>query len=63
MMVFSTTFDWSYQVYGDPAVIFMRQLRNMGFGVLVMLLLALIDYRIWRRFALWMTLVVIVTNR
>lgn len=59
MMVFSTTFDWSYQTYGDPSVIFMRQMRSMGLGVVVMLLLALIDYRIWKKFALWMMLVVI----
>ncbi len=59
MMVFSTTFDWSYQTYSDPAVIFMRQVRSMGLGLVVMALLALIDYRIWKKFALWMMLVVI----
>ncbi len=59
MMVFSTTFDWSYQTYGDPSVIFMRQVRSVGLGVVVMLLLALIDYRVWKKFALWMMLVVI----
>ncbi len=59
MMVFSTTFDWSYQVYGDPATIFLRQVRSAGIGLLFMTLLALIDYRVWKRFTLWMMLVVI----
>ncbi len=59
MMVFSTTFDWSFQVYGDPATIFLRQVRSVGVGAVIMLLLALIDYRVWRRFALWMMLVVV----
>jgi cell division protein FtsW len=59
MMVFSTTFDWSYQEFGDAGAIFMRQARSVGIGLVVMILLALIDYRIWKRFALWMMLAVI----
>ncbi len=59
MMVFSTTFDWSYQVYGDASTIFLRQVRSVGVGLVIMLLLALIDYRVWRKFALWMMIVVI----
>lgn len=59
MMVFSTTFDWSYQVYDNPSTIFLRQVRSVAIGVAIMVLLALIDYRIWKRFALWMMLVVI----
>ncbi len=59
MMVFSTTFDWSYQEFGDAGAIFMRQARSVGIGLVIMILLALIDYRIWKRFALWMMLAVI----
>jgi len=59
MMVFSTTFDWSYQVYSDPTTIFLRQVRSVGIGLVVMVLLALIDYRIWKRLALWIMLAVI----
>src|SRR5215207_5612904 len=52
MMVYSTTFDWSYQVYeGNPAVIFLSHARNMVYGVIVMIALIVMDYRIWRRFA------------
>lgn len=59
MMVYSTTFDWSYQTYGDEASIFLRHAGNMGIGVVIMLLLAFIDYRVWRRFAVLLLLVVI----
>ena len=59
MMVFSTTFDWSYQTLGDAGAIFMRQARTMGIGLVIMVLMALIDYRVWRKFALAMMLVVI----
>ncbi|MBC7812649.1 MAG: cell division protein FtsW [Burkholderiales bacterium] len=51
MMVFSTTFDWSYQLYGSEATIFLQHVRNVGIGLVIMVLLAAIDYRIWRRFA------------
>ena len=59
MMVFSTTFDWSYTEFGDATAIFFQQVRNIGVGLVIMTLLAFIDYRIWKRFALWMMLVVI----
>ncbi len=56
MMVYSTTFDLSYQIYGDQTVIFMRHLRNMGVALLFLVLLAFINYRIWRRLAVLMLL-------
>ncbi len=59
MMVYSTTFDWSYQSFGSESYIFVQHLRNMGIGVVVLLLLAFIDYRVWKRFAVWMLLGVI----
>lgn len=59
MMVYSTTFDWSYQVYGDPAIIFMRHLRNVGVALVIFVLLALIDYRVWRRVAVLLLLLTI----
>jgi cell division protein FtsW len=48
MMVYSSTFDWSYQAYGSPATIFMRQLQWVALGVICMLLAARIDYHFWR---------------
>jgi cell division protein FtsW (lipid II flippase) len=35
LMVYSASADYSYQVYGSPAYIFMRQLRWLGLGSLV----------------------------
>src|SRR4051812_1938198 len=49
MMVYSTTFDWSYQTYGNEATIFLQHLRNAGIGLVAMLIVAFVDYRIWRR--------------
>ncbi len=60
MMVFSTTFDWSYQVNGDATTIFLRQARSAGIGVVVMTLMTLIDYRFWKRLSMWMMLFVLV---
>ena len=59
MMIYSTTFDWSYRDFGGEAAIMLRQAGNMAIGAVIMLLLAFIDYRIWRRFAVVMLLVVI----
>jgi cell division protein FtsW len=52
MMVYSTTFDWSYQSYGDPSLIFFRQVRWLGLGVLCMAVAAYMPYRWWRRLSL-----------
>ncbi len=59
MMVYSSTFDWSYQSFDSETFIFMRHLRNMAVGGVLMLLLAFVDYRFWRRFAVWMLLVTV----
>ncbi|MBZ0281976.1 MAG: putative lipid II flippase FtsW [Anaerolineae bacterium] len=59
MMVYSTTFDWSYQQFGSESTIFMQHARNMLIGVALTVLLALIDYRIWRRIAVLILLVTI----
>lgn len=52
LMVYSASADYSYQVYGSPSYIFMRQLRWMGLGSLVMLFLAWMDYHWWKKLAL-----------
>lgn len=48
MMVWSTTFFWSQ----PQSAIFMQQVRNAGIGILIMFVIALINYRIWRRLAI-----------
>ncbi|OGN94481.1 MAG: hypothetical protein A2Z71_09905 [Chloroflexi bacterium RBG_13_50_21] len=52
LMVYSASADYSFQVYGSPSYIFMRQLRWLGLGALVMIFLAWIDYHYWKKFAL-----------
>lgn len=52
MMVFSTTFDWSYQVFGSPTRIFLLQVRSLVVGLVVMFVAARIDYHWVRRLAL-----------
>lgn len=59
MMVYSATFDWGYQSFGSETFIFERHLRNMGVGAVLMLVLTFVDYRIWRRFAVWFLLITI----
>jgi cell division protein FtsW len=51
MMVYSTTFDWSFQDFGSSTAIFFNQFRWMAVGVGVAALLMIIDYRVWKRFA------------
>jgi len=52
LMVYSASADYSFQVYGSPAYIFMRQLRWMGLGSLVLIVLSFMDYHYWKKFAL-----------
>lgn len=59
MMVYSSTFDWSYQTFGSESYIFLQHAQNVVIGGVIMLLLAFIDYRVWRRFAVWLLLVAI----
>lgn len=59
MMVFSTTFDWSYAEFGSPSVIFFRQVRSLVVGLAVMGMLTLIDYRRWRLWIVPVTIAVI----
>jgi cell division protein FtsW len=52
LMVYSASADYSFQVYGSPAYIFMRQLRWLGLGSVVMIFLLFVDYHYWKKFAL-----------
>lgn len=51
MMVFSTTFDWSYEATESPLTFFIRQATWVALGLLVMAVLSRIDYMWWRRLA------------
>lgn len=52
MMVYSSTFDMAYLEYGNPNYFLYRQMIWMGLGVVVMIVLARIDYRLWQRWAI-----------
>jgi cell division protein FtsW len=51
MMVYSATFDWSYQAYGSCFHIASRQFLWVGLGVLVLVVVAAIPYDRWRQMA------------
>ncbi len=51
MMVYSATFDWSYQVYEDSFHIASRQFLWVGLGVIVMAAVAAVPYERWEEWA------------
>lgn len=52
IMVYSTTFDWAGQKYGQPAYFLLRQLAWSGIGVIVMVVVARAEYTTWRQYSL-----------
>lgn len=52
VMVYSASSFEAALYYGDAAYIFERQLMGVVLGVIVMLVMMRIDYRVWRRFSL-----------
>ena len=52
LMVYSASADYSFQIYGSPSYIFMRQVRWLGIGSLVLMFLAWMDYHWWKKLAL-----------
>ncbi|MFN8448595.1 MAG: putative peptidoglycan glycosyltransferase FtsW [Anaerolineae bacterium] len=59
LMIYSTTFDWSYQEFGSDTYIFMQHVRNLAIGGTVFVLLTLINYRVWKRFVVLLLLATI----
>jgi cell division protein FtsW len=51
MMVYSATFDWSYQEHGNSFYIASRQFLWVGMGLVVMVAMAAIPYDQWQRWA------------
>jgi cell division protein FtsW len=48
-MVYSASWDYSLQEYGDPMYMFARQMQWLGLGIAVAAALTLFDYHHWRR--------------
>jgi len=48
MMVYSSTFDWSYRQYGDPSTIFWRQVQWLGVGLVALFITSRMKYQWWK---------------
>ncbi len=61
LMVYSTTFDWSFLEYGSPVRIFLNQVRSLIIGGAILIIAWRMDYRILkdRRIATGLMLVTI----
>jgi cell division protein FtsW len=51
LMMYSASWDFSREYYGSPYSVFLRQLRFLGLGILVVLFLTWMDYHFWRKLA------------
>lgn len=63
LMVYSASISASFLATDDASTsyFFTRHLRNFTIGALLMFLLGLIDYRIWRRYSLWILVATIIS--
>lgn len=52
IMLYSASFDFSFNEYGSPTYMFVRQVKWLGLGLAAAILLALFDYHHWRRVVL-----------
>lgn len=50
LMLYSSSWDFSFSAYGDAMFMFKRQLNWLGLGLVIALALAFIDYHIWRKY-------------
>ncbi len=50
LMLYSSSWDFSFSAYGDEMYMFRRQLQWLGLGLTIALILAFVDYHIWRRY-------------
>jgi cell division protein FtsW len=61
MMVYSTTFDWSYAMTRNPLSLLMRQTMWVAMGLVAMAALSRIDYLWWQRLAIPIMMVAVVS--
>ncbi|HEY9528035.1 MAG TPA: putative peptidoglycan glycosyltransferase FtsW [Anaerolineales bacterium] len=64
IMLYSASFDFSFNEFGSPTYMFARQVRWLGLGILLALGLSLFDYHHWRQtiiFAMLGTIGLLVT--
>lgn len=51
LMVYSASWDYSYQHYQNAAFMFQRQLMWLGLGLIVAVVLTVVDYHVWQNLA------------
>src|SRR5512143_1443637 len=49
IMLYSASFDFSFNEYGSSSYMFMRQVRWLGVGLLIAFIASRFDYHHWRR--------------
>ena len=49
IMLYSASFDFSFNAYGSSSYMFTRQIKWMALGIVVAFLVSLFDYHHWRR--------------
>ena len=59
IMLYSASFDFSFNEYGSASYMFMRQVRWLGLGIALAFLLSFFDYHHWRRLAVFAMLGII----
>jgi len=52
IMLYSASFDFSFNAYGSSSYMFTRQVKWLGLGIALALALSLFDYHHWRKAAL-----------
>ncbi len=50
LMLYSSSWDFSFSAYGDAMFMFKRQMNWLGLGLVIALILAFVDYHAWRKY-------------
>ncbi len=50
LMLYSSSWDFSFSAYGDAMFMFKRQINWLGLGLLIAAVLAFVDYHAWRKY-------------
>src|SRR5574341_1253186 len=53
IMLYSASFDFSFNQFGSSTYMFIRQLKWLGLGIAVAFVLSLFDYHHWRKVVLF----------
>jgi cell division protein FtsW len=59
IMLYSASFDFSFNEYGSSSYMFMRQVRWLGLGIILTFVLSYFDYHHWRRLVVFAMLGII----